>query len=266
VSEYVYNADGTFAGIVRQERQLYRLENGNVRVWQLPTPGPELAGHPMGAFVGERVFELKVEGRARRYLGPEVIGTGLAWGEGAMTGRGVWPNFGHNFTSFSVMPNAEKQVTGGKFFNAGEMVANIIGVAIPDDSWGGLHGRPIWPEFGGREWPGEVCEVWQGTRTIVGGDGTVRDEIPCERRYQRAGWQDDSGSGLTLEGRAASGSITGIFKRFGWALEIEAVAAPEQAVAVLEILAGEDLVGVWQWRVDDALQKIEVIRMKPKWK
>ncbi len=259
VSEYVYNTDGSFAGIVRQQRKLYRLENGRMRVWQLPTPGPELTGHPMGAFAGERVFELSVEGRARRYHGPEVIGTGLAWGEGALTGRGVWPNFGHNFTSFSVMPNAEKQVTGGKFFNAGEMVANIIGLAVPEAG-------NDWPEFSGPQWPGEVGEVWRGTRRTVGPDGTVRDESPYGRRYERAGWHDDAGSSITLEGRTASGFINGIFKRYGWALEIEAVTTPEQSVSVLEILAGDDLVALWTWRVDEVVEKTEVIKLRPIWK
>lgn len=258
VSEYVYNADGSFAGVVRQRRQLQRLANGNVQVWQWPEPGPELAGHPMSEFTGERVFELQVDGRARRYLGPEVIGTGLAWGEGAMTGRGVWPRFGHNFTSFSVMPNPAKQVTGGKFFNASEIVANIIGLAIPETE------GATWPEFAGPHWPGEASEQWIGTCRRVGGDGAVQSEQPVTRRYTATGWQDDEGNALTLDGRRASGLVEGIFKRLGWALEIEAVASPAQTVSALEILAGPDLIGLWTRRMDDMIEHVEVLHLRPR--
>ena len=37
VSEYVYNPDGSFAGIVRQRRELLGLANGRIRVTALPT-------------------------------------------------------------------------------------------------------------------------------------------------------------------------------------------------------------------------------------
>jgi hypothetical protein len=94
-------------------------------------------------------------------------------------------------------------------------------------------------------------------------DGQVRSEQPLTRQYTANGWQDDVGHTLALDGRRATGQIDGIFKRFGWALEIEAVAGLVQTVSVLEILAGQDLIGLWTWRVDDAIEQVEVVRLRP---
>ncbi|MCP5100687.1 MAG: hypothetical protein GY943_34495, partial [Chloroflexi bacterium] len=117
VSEYVYNPNDRFAGIIQQRRELTQLANGRIRVVQHCTPDAALANHPMNRFAGEWVFELSVNGRYRHYHGPAVIGLGLSWGDGVMTGSGIWPTFGYNFHSFGVLPTPDRQLTGGKFFD-----------------------------------------------------------------------------------------------------------------------------------------------------
>lgn len=280
VSEYVYDPDGTFVGIVHQRRQLHRLGSGHVRVVQQCSPGPELAAHPMGAFAGEWVFELSVDGRARRYHGPDVIGAGLTWGEGAMTGRGLWPRFGHNFTSFAVLPTPERQITGGKFFNASELVANIVGLAVPVEEQLSVN-RDQWPSFCGPQWPGKITEQWQGTLRTVNADGVVQNEISVERRY--SGPMLEENSGLKLEFRrgpspipttrlvtgsqpgAEGDRLSGIAHYAGWLLDLEAVTTPGVTLESMEVLdvPGGNLIGLRKWRQDDVLQKVEVLKLKP---
>lgn len=132
VSEYVFNPDGTFAGIVKQRRYVELLDEGRFRVLQICEPGPELSSHPMGGFKGEWVFDMEVEGDDRHYLGPDVVGMGTQWRPGAMTGAGVWPRFGHEFSSYGVLVTPERQLTGGFFSLAGRSVADIVGVAVPE--------------------------------------------------------------------------------------------------------------------------------------
>lgn len=262
VSEYVYDSDGAFAGIVRQRRELRRRQDGDLDVIQHCAPGPELSGHPMGEFSGERVFTLRVDGRARRYLGPDVVGTGLGWGDGALTGRGVWPRFGHNFTSFSVMPSPDRQITGGQFFNAGERIANIIGLAVPETA------NAAYPSFGGPNWPAEISGRWQGVRRRVDASGTVIDETPVARVYDGPLRYREPEFEVSLVERGArfemSGTIIGICKRVGWMHEGTGVAGSDAAefFDVLDPLGG-NLVSVRRWSRDETLHRVEILTLKP---
>jgi|TARA_B100000929_G_scaffold278614_1_gene254980 hypothetical protein len=134
VVEYVHDPDGTFVGVVRQRRVVEVVDEGRLRVTQTCDPAPELAGHPMAAFAGEWTFDLEVAGRHRHYLGPDVVGLGTQWQPGAMTGSGVWPRFGHEFTSYGVLVQPDRQLTGGFFSVAGRPVADIVGVAVPESA------------------------------------------------------------------------------------------------------------------------------------
>lgn len=262
VSEYVYNPNGALVGVVHQRRKLARLENGNLRVWQWCEPCD--FEHPLAKREGEYVFELQVEGRARRYLGPDVIGNGLSWGEGVLTARGLWPRFGHNFTSFSVQTSAERQVTGGKFFNASEMVANIVGVAVADDGRGG---RPS--ALTGPTWAHEISERWRGTMRTVDAGGKVIAERVAERRYSGLGWvegDDADAVRLTENGDRylfSSANLTGIAKRVGWMTEIEAFGAGGVSVEWMEVLDGVELISLRRWKRDEIIQQVEVLRLKP---
>lgn len=136
VTEYVYNEDGSFAGVVHQRRTLHRLENGRIRVTQVCEPEAALRGHAMAAFAGEWVFELAVDGKRRHYLGKDVVGMGIQYVDGIMTGKGRWPRFGPEFVSFGFLTAADQQITGGLFHHNGCFVANIIGTATQDSvSW-----------------------------------------------------------------------------------------------------------------------------------
>ena len=154
VVEYVYDPDGTFRGEVTQRRIVEQAGEGRLVVTQQCQPSPQLADHPMAAFAGEWVFDLEIVGDQRRYLGPDVMGFGTVWQPGALTGQGLWPRFGYEFESYSVLVAPDRQLTGGFFSLAGRSVADIVGVAIPEAS--GVQPRldlsaPL-PEVAG-QWP-----------------------------------------------------------------------------------------------------------------
>ena len=134
VTEHVYDPDGTYRGSVAQRRRVEPADRGRVRVVQHCEPSPDLDGHPMAAFAGDWIFELQVDGRRRRYLGPDVMGAATEWQPGTMTGRGIWPRFGYEFESYSVLVAPDRQLTGGFFSLAGRSVADIVGVAVPESS------------------------------------------------------------------------------------------------------------------------------------
>lgn len=272
VSEYVFNPDGSFAGVVRQERMLERLENGRIRVTQYCNPDEALTPHPMARFAGTWVFELQRSGNRRLYHGPDVVGMGLAWGEGAMTGRGVWPRFGHNFVSFAVLAQEDRQVTGGKFYNASQLVANVVGIAVPERA------SATWPKLLGPHWPGEVSTVWEGSLRRLTAAGEVMREEPVVRRYgESRGWQEEGDQPLcmrltakdgafTLSGRVGSASLQGVAKGFGWLLEAEAVLGTRELLEFSEVFdapAGRH-VSLRRWYKDGVLVSLHLLRLKAK--
>ncbi len=158
INEYVYDPDGTFRGEVAQRRIVEPAGEGRLLVTQRCHPSPQLAGHPMAAFSGEWVFELEVDGTQRRYLGPDVVGFGTLWQPGALTGQGLWPRFGYEFESYSVLVAPDRQLTGGFFSLAGRSVADIVGVAVPEAS--GEEPRldlTAPPPKAGDQWPLRRC-------------------------------------------------------------------------------------------------------------
>lgn len=266
VTEYVYNPNGRFVGIIHQRRELEQLENGNIRVTQHCQPEASLAEHPMGGFTGTPVFDLQVDGRFRRYLGPAVIGTGVPWSEGVMTGSGVWPVFGHNFRSFAFLAAPNRQLTGGKFFNATEMVANIVGVAMPETE------TDIYPELDGPTFANECAPIWQGTYRTVLPDGEVLQEESCERRYTENGrWRDIIGEQDYLFdiqermlGQVKDETFIGIAKRTGWMLEAELVEKNGRSLQIQEVLDGRfgHLASLRHWYRDGKLEQVEVIQLR----
>ena len=159
VTEYVCDPDGTYRGTVAQRRCVEQIDAGRLRVTQQCETSAALAGHAMAAFAGEWVFDLEVVGNQRRYLGPDVVGTATQWQPGAMTGQGLWPRFGYEFESYSVLVAPDRQLTGGFFSLAGRSVADIVGVAVPEAA--GIEPRldlsaPL-PEVG---------DEWQLRRTV----------------------------------------------------------------------------------------------------
>lgn len=262
VSEYVFDR-GHLAGVIRQRRELRRRADGAIEVLQRCEPDAGLAGHPMQAFRGEWVFVLRPDGRTRRYLGPDVLGEGLTWGDGALTGRGVWPRFGYSFTSFSVMAVADRQITGGSFFAGGDRIANVIGLAVPETP------GARYPDFEGPAWPSAVSNRWRGSRRTLAGDGALVGEAEVERIYADEAGYHEPGFSLALrpEGERlfASGALTGIGTRAGWMLELAGVDASGAAMDILDVVdpAGGYLISLRRRMRGHAVEQVEVVRLQP---
>jgi hypothetical protein len=184
VTEYVHDPGGEFVGRIHQERHLERIDGGGVRVTQRCIPEESLRDHPMGAFTGEWVFDLSVDGDRRHYHGPDVVGGATEWAPGAMTGEGVWPRFGHDFDSYAVLATPRRQLTGGRFGVQARPAAAIVGVAVPasdaEDDWPALD-LDWWPSG---EWfadpessaagPGDGWRFGPDGLETTGTDGSVR--------------------------------------------------------------------------------------------
>lgn len=227
VSEYVYNPDGSFAGTLRQRRYLDSRPDGSTRVTQYCEPDAALEGHPMASFAGEWVFELAFEGRLRRYLGPDVYGIDTRWEEGIITGRGVWPRFGHNYTSYAVMVGQGRQITVAHFYNASALIATIAGVVVPETE----DSRDHFPGLEGPYDPLTRSELWSGAEQLwTLEDGASLDKRTRQRFIRRAGgvvtWEEKTG----IENRSLrftprgdrlsiSGDGEGVAMRFGPLLE-----------------------------------------------
>lgn len=266
VTEYVYNANGRFAGKIQQRRELEQMQTGTIRVTQHCYPEERLTGHPMGRFTGIHVFDLRIDGRYRRYLGPAVIGTGIPWGDGVMTGSGVWPEFGHNFRSFGFLATPTRQLTGGKFFNATEMVANIVGVAMPETE------TERYPELTGTDFANELSSVWKGSYRTVSPRGELLQEENCERRYTENGrWHDSIGeqdyffdNQERIICRRANETYLGIAKQTGWMLEAELYEKNGRSLHMQEVVDshGGHLVSLRRHYQDGNLQQVEVTKLK----
>jgi hypothetical protein len=257
VSEYVYNPDGRFVGIIHQRRELAQLANGRIRVTQHCQPSAALDGHPMARFTGVPVFELSTDGRYRRYHGPAVIGSGITWGAGAITGSGIWPTFGHNFRSFAVQPTANLQLTGGQFFNASEMVAHIAGIAIPAETAADYPTLPLTyaPQ----------TAVWMGTITTLLADGTLVEQQPSQRTYQSdLHWQEDGAEWqmTNQNGRlhTHTAHLQGFAKQVGPLREMELVNANGRMLQQMELLHPHHLIAIRRCWQDGILEKVDVLR------
>ena len=244
VSEYLYTPAGEWAGVIHQ-RRLLRPQNDFIRVIQQCEPVQEVAhlsaeGQAVVALmnrrVGEFVFDLQVRGRGRYYLGPDVVGGGFAWGEGLLTARGMWPNFGYNFTSFSILLHPARQITGGKFFIANTEQATLVGLAVP--------ATEDWPVFAG-----EPAAHYQGEKWHIAPDGTLLASEP----YQTSGPVWSLGTGLT-----------GNEKRYGVMREFVGAAADGNTFSALELVdpTTQSLVPLSHTYRDETLQQVEFYRLK----
>ncbi len=199
VTEYVHDSDGRLAGIVHQRRTLEAAGPDVIRVTQVCEP-EGLDGHPMQAFAGTWVFDLRIDGALRIYEGPDVVGHGNEWSPGAMTGQGVWPRFGYTFESFAFLVTPDRQLTGGFFGLAGRSVADIVGVAEPD--------RGRWPALDVTAAAPEPLSPGPGVRRRVGPLAVAESwPSPTERVRTLAMADPATGTSLTIVDRRGPGTL-----------------------------------------------------------
>lgn len=244
VSEYLYTPAGEWVGVIHQ-RRLLRPQNDLIRVIQQCEPVQEattLSAEAqtvvalMNQRVGEFVFDLQVRGRSRRYRGPDVVGGGFAWGDGILTARGMWPGFGCNFTSFSILLHPARQITGGKFFQAHTELATLVGLAVP--------ATEDWPVFAG-----EPPASYQGEKWRIAPDGTLLATEP----YQTGGPVWPLGEGLS-----------GHEKQYGAMREWVGAAADGDTFSALAVAdpATQSLVALTHTYRDEKLSQVEFYRLK----
>lgn len=241
VSEYVYTPAGEYAGVIHQRRKL-QTQGDVIRVIQVcePVKGVDRLSAKardivdvMNQRVGEFVFDLKLVGRARHYLGEDVVGGGFSWKDGVLTARGMWTRFGYNFTSFSMLLNPRRQVTGGKFFVANEEVATIVGVAVPEEE-----GFPVLA-------PISPSGNYQGERHLISPDGELLETIAI------------TANDMTFN---ESEGMRGRQKQYGALHEIEAVTAPGETVSWMEVNdeTTGTVAGLCKWNRDEKLHHVHV--------
>lgn len=241
VSEYVYTPAGEYAGVIHQRRKL-QPQGDVIRVIQICEPVK--AAHSrsrqaeevikvMNKRVGEFVFDLKIVGKARHYLGEDVVGGGFSWKDGVLTARGMWTRFGYNFTSFSILLNPARQVTGGKFFVANEEVATIVGAAVPEEE-----GFPTLE-------PTRPSGQYRGERYSISPDGELLETLAITA--DEVTFNDTDG----MRGRE---------KQYGALREMEMVSAPGETISAIEVndQTSGSVAGIWKKFRDEKLYQVDV--------
>jgi hypothetical protein len=148
-----------------------------------------------------------------------VIGGGFSWKEGALTARGLWPGFGYNFTSFSILLNPERQVTGGKFFIANEEIAAIVGAAVPEAQGYPKMTAAELTADGRPPTAGDAAD-YRGHRYFIAPDGELVETARLND-YGRIAQEINDAPGRE--------------KWYGPLREIEAVTGPGETLSLLEI-------------------------------
>jgi len=245
VSEYLYTPAGEFAGVIHQRRQL-QPQGDVIRVIQVcePVIVPDNVSEQaqatiniMNKRIGEFVFDLKLDGRARHYLGEDVIGGGFSWRDGVLTAKGLWTRFGYNFTSFSMLINPNRQVTGGKFFVANEEVATIVGLAVPEEEG--------YTEFK----DGNIADSYIGERCTISPDGELMETTTITTNEYT--FTDKEG-------------VRGNEKQYGALHEMEYVTAPGETVSAIEVTdnASGSIAGIWKRFRDEKLKQVDVYLLR----
>ena len=196
VREFVFHPEGAYAGEVRQRRTIHRINHDTLRVHQECVPEARLKGTIMEAFKGSYSFNLKTSGHRRIYLGPDVVGEGLALGDGRMIGTGLWPRFGHNFHSYGIVTRSGLQLTGGEFYSGPQLGSFIIGVAQPGSYWAG--------DISDITTPNPKYQSYIGEASLLNNEGKTLWQGSYDRRYH----QEASGFTDTVVDKAYTTSIT----------------------------------------------------------
>ncbi len=268
VREYVFDPGGAALGTVAQRRRVVSRPGGGLRVIQDCVPDPSLAGHPMDEFRGHHEFDLTKQGSLRRYHGPDVVGSAVSYGDGAMLGRGVWTRFGYNFQSWAVMLGPERQLTGGRFSRAGKTMAVIVGIAEPEREGAS-------PSLAEPTTPQAVSKSWAGTSELFSSELGARLHSSLSRAYDAHGfrergqyaWSIDLSSvdgAFRASGSSGGETVIGFARRYGWVTYIEAASSDGGHVDAIEAFdpASDTLVGFRRSGEGETTTQVEVIRLQ----
>ena len=198
-----------------------------------------------------------------------------------MLGEGVWPRFGYNFTSFALMLSPHRQVTGGKFYAASQMIANIIGVAQAE-----MHDVPdSWPSLRDPQEVYKVSTLWRGESLLFSADGkydltqaVTHEHTSTQTHTVYANGQAlhityaDDGRGafdargvLMQPGMLDQQPLFGKAKRFGWLLE-SVLHSPQSARMDTMMILDNDsqaLVSLYRWSQGGVLRHVEIKTLRP---
>ncbi len=268
VREYIFDADGTYRGQVLQRRQLFLRHDARVRVMQDCKLDRALLRHPIAAFAGHHEFDLVTVGSTRRFLGPAVIGAGVQVQVGDISttlGRGHWPALGYSFTSYGVVGQRQRQLTGGRFYIGARSIAELVGVAEPEPRAGPRAGQGApadYPRLRGPTEPLAIGRAWSGERVRRDADGGCEQLGRVERTYARgssgytweelredgSAWRahvtrpnpaDETRVNITIEGPEPTPLIAA-GSRSGWSLSVSGVRGPELVIEWTELLDPAD--------------------------
>ena len=245
VSEYLYTPSGEYVGLIHQRRQVQ--PNGELtRVIQI-TEKVQLAdsisdeAKALATIMDERAgassFDLKLVGKARHYLGEDVIGGGFSWKDGVLTAKGLWTRYGYNFTSFSMLLSPRRQVTGGRYYRSNQEIAVIVGVAVPEDEG--------FPEMTA----GALEKEYRGERYSISPNGDLLETL--EISANETTFTDKEG-------------MRGNEKQYGALRELEMVTAPGETISAIEVVdhASGSIAGIWKKFRDEKLNQVDVYMLK----
>ena len=267
VHERVFSPAGEALGAVFQRRSVEDLGGGHLRVTQDCTPEARLAEHAMGRFRGHHVFEMTRLGAQRLYHGPAVLGRAVTLGDGGLVGEGIWPALGWAFTSWSVLVEPARQLTGGCFFEHGVPLAVIWGTAQPEEQ---THGAPMDERREGETTPGRLASSWGGSALVVGEarcrrtyDGPRLLETTDTRRLERLVTAERPG--LRADGTTGGRATVWLGQRFGALTELRSANASGEVTTELEILDSTrgHLVVLRRTMNEATPRGYEVLRLRP---
>lgn len=248
VTEYVYTPAGEFVGYIRQGRALWPTQEA-LRIRQICAPVEEVTGlsaegrrvcAALNRRNGTFIFDIHTHGSARHYRGPAVLGSGRLWREGVLTARGIWPDLGYTFTSFSFVLHPHRQITGGRFSVAGRELCALVGVAVPSQQPYAELAAPA-PVVG----PGHLWTMHP--------DGTPLSEAAITLADLTSDFDPATGQGAWTGASAHYGNLT----------QSEAVNPLGHSLSWLEVADGSSRVGWRSLTLAEQVSQVQVYSFLP---
>jgi hypothetical protein len=271
ISHYVYEAEGIFVGILREQRRLEPTSENKIRVVTQYNADSSLNDHPASALEGEWMYEIDLNDdepqqsiqRSYPIKGEKITGKRLDWGWNTITEHGSWGEFA--FTTFGALINPQRQIVCTLFSSEKDTLsflprkhtqAYMIGIAVPADE--------EWAVFDGAEKAEEVAELWRGAWQSFNVNGELEGIKWVERRYVEDGWEE-----FAEGGGVEAIKISEQFWCYGWSLHFKAGSFLDFYTEQVEILdnTSQTLVALrytlYTKSVPPFASKLELAFMKP---